>query len=127
MSQELATKITEYLAQYPLPHIWENTKITEYTVFKNYQPGKQKGLRLTTFGWELMRPHFRYWSYQCKPGWSPKPGHLIGLEQHLDWPYYHGAGYFRIFGEQDAMEIRLVNDDIILWLDGLSRRAQGKG
>jgi hypothetical protein len=24
------------------------------------------------------------------------------------------------------MEIRLVNDDVILWLDGLSRRAQGK-
>jgi hypothetical protein len=127
MKQEIATRITEYLAQYPIPHIWESTKITPYTVFKNYQPKKQKGLRLTAFGWELMRPHFRYWSYQCPVGWSPKPGHLIGLEKHLDWPYYHGAGYFRIFGENDAMEIRLVNDDIILWLDGLSRRAQGKG
>lgn len=127
MNKALPTRIVEYLAQHPVPSIWENSKITEYTVFKNYQPGRHKGLRLTQFGWELMRPHFRYWSYQCTPGWSPKPGHLIGLEQHLDWPYYHGAGYFRIFGEQDAMEIRLVNDDVVLWLDGLSRRAQGKG
>ena len=127
MSQVLAIKISDFLAKYPLPAIWENTKITPYSIFKNYKPGKHKGLRLTSFGWELMKPHFRYWSFQCPPGWSPKPGHLIGLEQHLDWPYYHGAGYFRIFGEQDAMEIRLVNDDTLLWLDGLSRTALGKG
>ena len=55
MSQELALKITEYLAQYPVPHIWEATKITPYTVFKNYQPGKQKGLRLTAFGFPIKR------------------------------------------------------------------------
>ena len=60
------------------------------------------------------------------PGWTPKPGHLVGLQDHLDWPYYFGNGYLRIFGEQDAMEIRLVNDDVILWLDGLSRKGQGK-
>lgn len=127
MKPDLATRIVEHLNQFPLSPPWENTAITPYSVFKNYQAGRNKGLRLTRFGWALMQPHFRYWSYQCPPGWSPKPGHLIGLEQHLDWPYYHGTGYFRIFGEQDAMEIRLVNDDIVLWLDGLSRRAQGKG
>ena len=127
MSKDLATRITEHLAQLDVPPNWENTKVTQYSIFKNYQPGKTKGLRLTMFGWEMMRPHFQYWSYQLPAGWQPNPGHLIGLEKHLDWPYYHGAGYIRLCGEADQFEIRLVNDDIVLWLNGLSRKAQGKG
>lgn len=122
---DLAVKITEYFVQLN-PNTDGEVEISPYTLFKNYQPGRSRGLRLTPLGWELMRGNFRYWSYQMPPGWSPKPGHLVGLQEHLDWPYYFGNGYIRIFGEQDAMEIRLVNDDVILWLDGLSRRAQGK-
>lgn len=123
---DLAVRLTEYLRGQPVPDLWATTEFAPYTLFKNYQPGRNRGLRLTHFGWEMMRGNFRYWSYQMPPGWSPKPGHLIGLQDHLDWPYYFGNGYLRIFGEQDAMEIRLVNDDVILWLDGLSRRGQGK-
>ncbi len=122
---DLAVKITEYFIQLN-PNTDGEVEISPYTLFKNYQPGRSRGLRLTPLGWELMRGNFRYWSYQMPPGWAPKPGHLVGLQEHLDWPYYFGNGYIRIFGEQDAMEIRLVNDDVILWLDGLSRRAQGK-
>ena len=122
---DLAEKITEYLLQQNL-NLDGTVEVSPYTLFKNYVPGRSRGLRLTPLGWDLMRGNFRYWSYQMTPGWSPKPGHLIGLQDHLDWPYYFGNGYFRVFGEQDAMEIRLVNDDVILWLDGLSRRAQGK-
>lgn len=123
---DLALKIADYLKDQPRPELWATAEVTPYTVFKNYQPGRNRGLRLTALGWELMRGNFRYWSYQMPPGWAPKPGHLIGLQEHLDWPYYFGNGYMRIFGEQDAMELRLVNDDVILWLDGLSRRGQGK-
>jgi hypothetical protein len=123
---DLAVRITDYLRGQPVPDLWSTTEFAPYTLFKNYQPGRNRGLRLTHFGWEMMRGHFRYWSYQMPPGWTPKPGHLVGLQDHLDWPYYFGNGYLRIFGEQDAMEIRLVNDDVILWLDGLSRKGQGK-
>ncbi len=122
---DLAVKISEYFCQLN-PHVEGDVGISPYTLFKNYQPGRNRGLRLTPLGWELMRGNFRYWSYQMPPGWTPNPGHLVGLQEHLDWPYYWGNGYLRIFGEQDAMEIRLVNDDVILWLNGLSRRAQGK-
>lgn len=123
---DLAVKIVDYLKEQPRPDIWADAEINPYSIFKNYQPGRNRGLRLTQMGWELMRGNFRYWSYQMPSGWAPKPGHLVGLQDHLDWPYYWGHGYLRIFGEQDAMELRLVNDDVVLWLDGLSRRAQGK-
>jgi len=123
---DLAQRISDYLQDVPRSQLWATAEVTPYTLFKNYQPGRNRGLRLTTLGWELMREEFRHWSYQMPPGWHPRPGHLIGLQDHLDWPYYFGNGYLRVFGEQDAMEIRLVNDDVILWLDGLSRRAQGK-
>lgn len=124
MNTDLGQRICEHLKQFPLPELWETQELTPYALFKNYQPGRNRGLRLTVMGWELLRDKFQYWSYQMPTGWTPKAGHLIGLQEHLDWPYYFGNGYLRIFGEQDAMEIRLVNDDVILWLDGLSRRAQ---
>lgn len=121
---DLGQRISDYLQEFPRPELWETQELNPYALFKNYQPGRNRGLRLTAFGWEMLRDKFQYWSYQMPPGWAPRAGHLIGLQEHLDWPYYFGNGYLRIFGEQDAMEIRLVNDDVILWLDGLSRRAQ---
>jgi len=123
MSQVLAVRITDFLAGFPVPQEWAITEITPYTIFKNYSPGKTKGLRLTQFGWEMIKPHFRYWTFKLPSGWHPTPGHLLGLQQHVDWPYYHGAGYLRVFGEMDAMEIRLTGDDPVLWLDGLARKA----
>lgn len=123
---ELALKLTEYLSALPRYGRWATTEVTPFSLFKNYQPGRNRGLRLTTLGWDLMKDHFRYWSFQVPAGYQPKPGHLIGLQEHIDWPYYFGNGFYRFFGEQDAMEIRLVNDDVVLWLDGLSRRAQGR-
>ena len=121
MKQDLGQKISDYFnsSLNPLP---EET-INPYTLFKNYQPGRNKGLRLTTFGWELMKVEFEYYSYQMPSGWRPQNRHFIGLQEHLDWPYYWGHGYLRVFGQEDAMEIRLVNDDVQLWLDGLAQNA----
>ena len=123
---DLALKLADYLKDLNKTKAWAGVEVTAYSLFKNYRPGQIRGLRLTPFGWELMRDHFRYWSYQTPAGWKPKPNHLIGLQHCLDWPYYFGHNYLRLFGEQDAVELRLVNDDVLLWLDGLARRAQGK-
>jgi len=125
MSQVLAVRITEYLAGYQVPPEWDGHTVTPYTVFKNYSPGQTKGLRLTQFGWELIRGHFRYWTFQLPGGWHPTPGHLLGLEFQLEWPYYHSHGFLRVFSEQDAFEIRLTGDPV-LWLDGLARKALAK-
>lgn len=124
MNTDLGQRLAEYFKDSPRSQLWATTEVTPYSMFKNYQPGRNRGLRLTAFGWEMMREEFQHWSYQMPPGWHPRAGHLIGLQEHLDWPYYFGNGYLRIFGEQDAMEIRLVNDDVVLWLDGLSRKAR---
>ena len=126
-SMDLAIKIVgHYSGLEKRQGIWDNTEVTPYSMFKNYQEGRQKGLRLTSFGWHLMRNDFTHYSFQLPAQFRLTAGHLIGLQSHCEWPYYIGAGYLRLFGEADYLEVRLVNNDIVLWLNGLSTLGQGK-
>lgn len=123
----LANKLVNYyIEKNPRQGMWETTEVTPYSLFKNYTEGKEKGLRLTSFGWNLMRKDFTHYSHQLPTGFRLNAGHLIGLQHHCNWPYYIGAGYLRLFGEADNIEVRLVNNDIVLWLNSLSTLGQGK-
>ena len=81
-------------------------------MFSNYRAGR--GLRLSFFGHEVMRRHFRGYEIKVPSDETINAANLLFLDSHAKMPYFLTKDQFVVFDHLLAVKLRLVDGRLTL-------------
>lgn len=86
-------------------------------VFENYRKVNNMpyGLRLTTFGNNLLSKHYKFYKYSNEEKIQNKT--FIVLDKSMKWPYYLGRQIIVFYNEEDAAWFRLNGQNLNSYID----------
>ena len=108
--------IHDQIFQYLLNKYGEGLDMRPRDIFYNT---KNKGLRLTPLGYQLLKREYQYFSFPIEKGSKVTPRHILALDTEMQWPYYLTPKQIVLFNEEDSVIFKLVGgyDN---WVSGLS-------
>lgn len=112
------SQIVQVLRHYPLSKIDQFFKpdttdeIICRLLFDNYRKINQslsKGLKLSTFGLQLLQTSFKNWHFKMPDDYKCNPRHLLYLDRICTMPWYCNNDAIVLFEPQLALKTKLVS------------------
>ena len=120
---KLANLLEPEIINYTIKKYGDNPKYSRdellRLIFANYRVlnGTAQGIRLTTFGNNLMSKHYDSYKYEHNGNVHNKA--FILLDKQMNWPYYLGKKIVTFYNENDAAWFRLNGNDINSYVEFL--------
>jgi len=69
---------------------------------------KNKGLRLTSLGYQLLKREYEYYPYRLEKEVKVTARHILALDAEMQWPYYLTSKQIVLFSSEDNVIFKLV-------------------